>query len=1215
MHRGTFKRLKVFIAAVTVFALIGPMSFQGISFAPTSVRAANDAVITGKILKPDGKAFNFTCGAPKIMEVLPPPPGTPPPGGELPPGGTPPPGGGTSCGVWVNAMGGPGVPGAGSNADTTTGAFTLNVQGGIKHRIEFMGPMDQMGAYTFPVIYVEILSGQTKDLGTLTATQKGGHIKGILKNDKTGVPIPNVQVNAFPIFGGQEGPGGPEGPGPMMPSVATTGADGRFDIAVNAGRYGINIMPGPNTSFVSSGKPVEAFVETDTTTVEGIELTATLADATITGSVLNEAGTQVTLPGGVGARPVGATDFFDYNGPINPPGTYTVKVPSTTAQYSLTIHMPPGSEYSLKESVTVTVVPNGTVTQNLMVVKNSSSIYGKVVSQSGFALGSCQAKGDKFKNGFFGEVFAHSEKSGIFANAQIKSDCTYVMSLGVGQYRFGYRFSPDAGYINKPSPEEEITVAANQNIEKNITVIAGDATITGQVFDANGKALANVWVDAGNEGEARKDFQTGGTGEGPGGPGGPGEPGDFVGPGGAKSPEEMMKYCSDPKNKTECQNFKLPPGATGPGGCTNMLACVQYCEKNPKVCQEFDKGGSDKPSGQSVLGKGPKKMSTAGRVRRNAESVTTKPQGPDFLQNVIHVGGQTDINGKFTLSVVSGHVYEVRTNCPPDKDCRSMIPPKAVAADMRTAKTANVVLQFRNSFGTLTGKVFMPDGSAADRCFVHYWSKDGGGGGAPCNKDGSFSLGYDKGVMNIGADSFNGKDAYRTKEEAVTITTEKKITKNFTLAKAGFEMPLPTSETFDATAQKTIALSDGTQLDIPAGALGESGNVTCSATPTVDMPTSESASSIGKGYSFSCTDANGKEITDFNSDVKIKMPYDEDYVKEDLGLNPNLLKCAYVSDTTNSYSDCEKATRSDGSFTVSTDHFTDYTIVSPGGVNLMSVSVASSGKNTKVTIDGTKSFTLKGKKDTWNVGTANFGKVGQRIIASSMSAAGDGKILLYNTSGKKVKTIKYPGFKGGLNQVVEDVTAKSGNAPDGTEDIMLAPATKGPATALIINLKDNKLQTVKTGVGTGATALNTAELFQAGLANPTTLFDGKTSKAWKMSKGKLIEAKGASVTSSLVINNGKVEKKVVTPKVKKVSPSKCSTSSSTKLTIQGTGFGTSAPIVLWNATAALAVKLVKSNQTIQVTVNPSAVDVKAGTNTMTIVNDGGQAGVGVVTCN
>lgn len=1222
MKRFLRSRAKGFQVVGLVIAIAAVSSVVAFTFRGAhNATATGDAIIKGKVLGPTGTPITVPC----MFQ------------------GTPPPGAPTTCGIGVQLNGGPGTQPSWNQVSTSDGSFSVSVSAG-KYQIMFNGPPEAIGRYSFPNLTVEINSGETKDLGTVTATEKTGKISGIVKDAATRLPVSGAQVNAFPMFGGPEDQGGDQGQkGPMMPSMATTGSDGTFLLTVDPGNYGINLMQGGSTPeggsaspYVYSGQPIEAKCETATCNVTGIEILATKADVTIQGDIVDESGNAVFIPGGVGARPVGTDGFFEYNGPIQPKGgktgpgeptagEYSIKVPSSSSQYTLTVHAPGDAGYSTKGNSTVTVTPNSTVTKNLVVGKDTSTIFGKVVSNSGFALSSCKTSGkdkEKFGNHGFGNVFAHSEKIGKFANAPIKEDCTFSMTLGAGTYRVGYNFNPQAGFINQ-SKDEEVVVKENTNVEYNITVTAGDATISGQVFDATGAPMRNVWVDAGNDNEVQQDFKTGGQ-EGAQGP----QPGEFQGPGGKKDPQEVMKYCSDKKNETECKNFKLPPGSEGPGKCTNMFECAKFCNANQKVCQEFDKGDHTAPQSLknvNIVGKGYSLTKAASKgkktVRATAES---KPNnGPDFNSKIIHMGTQTDDSGNFSLSVVSGHMYQVRANLPPDKNTGSLIPPKAVTADLRTAKTvSNVVLSFRTSFGTMTGKVTMPDGSAADRCFVHYWNEAGDDGGSPCQSNGTFSLGYSQGKLHVGVDSFKDKTPYGAAEQVKTVTTEKTLTVNFQLKERGFAVPAPVSSTFDASEQKTILLDNGTEITIPGGALATSGNVTVSASPTVNIKSTESNVPVGAGYTLSATDASGQAITTFNSNITIKLPYDQDYVTKDLGLNESLLSTAYVDDTTGAFNKVANATQDADAndFTISTDHFTDYTIVSPGGVNVLSVKTSASGsKKMKITIDNTTTITLPDAKDHWNVGTATFGTVGQLIAVSNktatVAAKYRGKVVFYDTKGKvKYTYTPLKGFAGGLNQLIADVGGASGSAPDGTDDVVVSPATDGPAKAIVYyNVAKKKNFSLTTGTGTGATTLNTSQLFQGGIENLTTLFGGKTSKAWKMSKGKIVEAKGKSVSASLTVKNGKVEKKSSTPKVTKTT-GKCSTSSSSKLTVKGTGFGTvSDPIILWNATSALAVQSFTDTE-IKITVNPAAVSVKAGANTATIVNSDGLAGVAVITC-
>ncbi|MBI3115293.1 MAG: hypothetical protein HYZ09_02255 [Candidatus Kerfeldbacteria bacterium] len=1195
------------VVAVSALSL-ALLSFNGVTIAPAKAQATTDATIVGKVVKPDGTPFAFPC--------------MPPPNPD--PNFNP----NQLCGFGVGAFSGPQDPSFFSGTDPNTGKFTLPVKGGKQYKLEIHGPPDKIGAYKFDVQFIEIAVGQTKDLGTITAAAKAGRINGTVVDAATNAPVPNAPVSAFPLF-----QGGPEsGPGPggfVQPSWGQTDANGAFSLAVDAGKYGLNVEQRPDFAYVFSGQPIDVDVATDTTVVSGIVIPVTRADATITGLVVDTNGAAIpNIPGGIGARPANAAapsqggPFVEFHGPIQPNGSFTLKVPSNVStQYQLQVFLPPEADYSMAAGVTVTVVPNGTVTQNVPLAKNTSSILGKVISKAGFALNSCKAEGDQFGGRSFGEVFAHSERTGNFKHAFIKEDCSFRLSLGAGDFFFGYHLNPKAGFINRPTPPEPIVVAANQNVEKNIIVEAADAKVTGTVLSPDGTPI-RAWIDADNHPEVEEKYNSGGR-EGKQGP----RADEFVGPGGTKSPEEVIKYCSDSKNKTECENFKLPPGAEGPGGCTNMLACVQFCTANPQVCAEFDKGGHDQPGDFTVLGQPAKISVAANQSIVQAAQVNKEERSEDFFrEDIIHFGVESGPDGSFELPLLSGHQYEVRAFRPPHLEQQgTFLPPKSVRVDLRSATSATVALQFRQAFGTMTGKVTLPDGSPATRCFVHFWSEDGGDGGAPCKQDGTYSMGYGQGKIYVGADSFDGNTPYRSGEEAIIVTTQKTLTKNFQLKEAGYRVPQPVSKTFAANQATTITLDDGAEITIPAGALDDSGNVTVSVSPKIDLQSTQTNQPVGVGYDMAAQDASGNQIATFNSNVTIKLPCDKDYVENELGLDTGLLDPKYVDDTTNSYQTLSNASMDTDEClaTVLTDHFSSYAIVSPAGTGGLKKVVAEEGakKNTTrvVIADGEAEFTVKGALSKMNVGTANFGgTLGQLIVVSNKTSGGT--VEFYNTSGKRVKKITpFGGYTKGFQQLVADVAAKSGSTPDGVKDVIVAP-TKGDPVARVYNVANKyKAQTLKTGsAGTvSSTTLSTAELLDTGVENLTTLFAKKTIKAFKLKKGKLVALSSKSKTektalSSLKTKSGKVEKKTETPKVKKTSPSTCSTSASTKVTMTGSGF-TDSVILLWNAETALAGTTSKQGKSLSFTINPSAVDVKS-VNTLTIVNADGQAGVAVISC-
>lgn len=91
----------------------------------------------------------------------------------------------------------------------------------------------------------------------------------------------------------------------------------------------------------------------------------------------------------------------------------------------------------------------------------------------------------------------------------------------------------------------------------------------------------------------------GGTGGGfPGGTGGFPPGGEipsgesYVGPSSCATPEECIRYCSEPGHDQECQAFKTAPttphaGGAGPGGCGSVEECRTHCQEHPEECEGF----------------------------------------------------------------------------------------------------------------------------------------------------------------------------------------------------------------------------------------------------------------------------------------------------------------------------------------------------------------------------------------------------------------------------------------------------------------------------------------------------------------------------------------------------------------------------------------------------------------------------------------------------
>lgn len=1093
----------------------------------------------------------------------------------------------------------------------------------------------QTNAYALPPTTVTVADGETKTLA-LTVTAKTAKISGKVAT-ASGAGAGNVDVNAFQMVSSGPGGPGPGGPGGSFSNTRTK-SDGTYELFVTSGNWNVHLGFGPGSTFVPANpKPCDVAVASETSTVSAtdyscLNMSVVQTDAKITGRVLDASSNQpvTNFFGCAFARAVGT--FSEQCSPIQN-GTFTINVSSTVStSWEVGVHTPPNSDYSGSTPQKVTVAANGTAQADVQLVKNNSSIFGKIVDSTGFPLSTCDFRGMVFANGV----------SGQFYQGEVQKDCSYRIGLVAGNYNVGTHFDPKSGAMNKPpSPEDQVLVLSGQNAEKNISLVIGDATITGTCLDANGKPL-RCFVHADNVGEiheSRELKHEGGPG--PGGPGGPPRGADRgfdkKMPCDAKDINGVIKCCSDAKNKAACQAFPVPDG---PNGCKNAYDCVQQCKSNPQICEDAKHEGepSGPQAGQDFTGPGgckseeecktycskPENFKTCSefkppsgaqsiRVRATAEGPSSSASkgtgGPAGFDNAIRAGSESDANGNFTLKVLSGHIYQVRVGFPPES---GLMPPKEVRCDLTSVKSCNVSLQARTADATIEGKVTISQ-NPAERCFVHGWAEDAGFSGSPCTPGGQYKLNVTKGTTwHVCGDSFDGSKFYRCKDEAsIVISTEKKIKLDIPLEESHFRVPEPVTTTFTCTDPTTLALEDGTTINVPASTVStDDGTCSITATPTVDLGSSKSAQRIGVAYDVSARDENGAQVTDLKNNVTIKMVLPEDGLTAEGIDDVSAVLAANYNSSTSSYDiksnatvkeeDCpDDASEDCVTITFTTDHFSAYAAVNTSGSTstLKKVTTATSKNKTSFTVGSKKvtPFSCQKAGETVTVKTKQLGS--QQLIVAGATC--DSSLKVYNTSGKLVKKLS-PGFAV-ASMVLADVTQ------DGKNDIVVG-SSKGKvgATAFDVNKKYKKYR-VDAGTGTAyATVVNAFELNTKGTLNLVTgtMANQNASptnvKSWKFSKSKF-STTAAALSSFLKASKGSIDLSVPKPTVASVKGTVSTSSSSSKLTVKGKNLTPDTTVVL--CTLGGTVKF-KSTKELQVTFDGTALS--AGKCNLTVTNSDGK---------
>lgn len=1134
-------------------------------------------------------------------------------------------------------------PGGGGNAQVINGSYTLRVPAG-SFSVSFWSPDQTLSASQAAVV---IADGQTITQNFVVKA-KTAHLTGRIV-DGSGTPISGLRMNAFCMTPGASGV--QNGPQPGVNGNATSGVDGTFDIAILAGRCNVNVdnfkdpMAPPSASYVYNGKPLETILDTDTSSFAFGDITVVKADATILVTVVKEDGTPATgLNGYVYAQKAGEEQFGpgqNFGGPLMFDGKATIKMPSSVfSLVKLGMHLPPEAEYSLVEGTTVSVVADSTTTATLRVQKNNSSIYGALVDQNGIPLTSCTPPAGQFS---FGDVFVNSTEKGG-RGVQFKSDCSYKVSVVAGTYQFNYHFNDGTGLLNANQGQDKVEVHAGENVVKNIKALVGDAKINITVLDPTG-APVQTFVNAGNEIEL---FGKPGE-QGKGGPkdlGGPkfkdknGREGDpfmvcmkayqakdatqikkceatklpdiSTGPGGCKNVGACVKFCMQPANQAECGKFsKSPSGGTGsgpqtgPGGCKTETECKAFCSKpeNETTCRNFGPptGGDD----NGLTGASFFKGSVKGETTASGERAMGGGPRPEDFKNVLQSGTMTNTKGTATLSLLSGHLYEVRVNPPPGSP---WMPAQSQTVDFRgSSRSANLTFALRQADAKITGKVV----GGGQFGFCHGWEESGNFSGGQA-QGGKFEINVAKGVWHIGCDAPSGNDFFRSEEVTIVVDGSKKtITQNFVLSKNNnFRIPNPVSQTFDATQAFSMTLEDGTTVVAGASAFATSGNVTITATPTANLMSQSDAKPAWYGYDFKAVNAStGAEITSFNSNVTITFKY-TDKMLEAAGVDESALLPRYFDDSTNSWKTPSNATQDtdNNTLTVTSDHFSKWSPTSNGKAKSTTAVTVGTGKNKGTFTIGSGKTAKKVTAfagTSLNVATANLGtKTGQLIFAapSENLKKGTSAVKVYTTKGKLVKTISPYSNNGAISLLLADITK------DGKSDLVTSQSAGKAKVYVYDAVNKYKSYGLDTEAKSGSTVkVTTLAAQQAGVANLTVLVQtrGKNSlKVYGFSKGKLTPTSLNESSNRIKIAGTSVSLVILKPSGK-ITAGKLATSSATaKLTIKGSNFDRGSVVTISNTPTK--VKYVNGSQ-LTVTVDGTSFK-KGSTYTLKIVNPDGGTG-------
>jgi len=291
------------------------------------------------------------------------------------------------------------------------------------------------------------------------------------------------------------------------------------------------------------------------------------------------------------------------------------------------------------------------------------------------------------------------------------------------------------------------------------------------------------------------------------------------------------------------------------------------------------------------------------------------------------IGAFTDVNGNYSIKVTGGD-YKIGVGVPP-WDTLDLITPDFISVTVASGSTSSGNdMQFKASDAVISGTVFLDansdgivDAGEEQASFVRAWSDSGQGNGKN-STDGSYSINVTQGdIWHLVAVAEISNVLYESAE--VTIAVDQAVeTENLALVSKNLTIPETKTVSFDASESKTITLTNGLELEMPAASIATSGTVTVSITPTVNVKPDAKEKPIGITYDFSARDADGKEISSLAGNVTITMPYDEDLI-EAAGYSEDSITPKYFNETTGTWENYNTVIRDteNNVLIIITDHF------------------------------------------------------------------------------------------------------------------------------------------------------------------------------------------------------------------------------------------------------------------------------------------------------
>jgi len=268
--------------------------------------------------------------------------------------------------------------------------------------------------------------------------------------------------------------------------------------------------------------------------------------------------------------------------------------------------------------------------------------------------------------------------------------------------------------------------------------------------------------------------------------------------------------------------------------------------------------------------------------------------GPMMMMGPGMMGQMTGSNGQVAVGVPGGTsaapiTYYISASMPPGF---SYISPSKQAVSIVSGDTKALTMTFRESDATISGGVTV-NGNATV-AFVTAWAEEGGRA-EDFAFGGAYSLNVTQGdTWHITAKSKVGSDFYKSKEVVITPNSAME-TLDLELVLVAANIPDPVTATFSANNPAIVALADNSvTVNIPANAISNDSNDTIKITvaPNYEVPDTDTDKVPTYGVEITAYKNNVEVETQFNSNVTVSQCWDEDQMSN-MGLTDDDLNSKY----------------------------------------------------------------------------------------------------------------------------------------------------------------------------------------------------------------------------------------------------------------------------------------------------------------------------------